>query len=73
MNAEPYFLNCLRENLDKKQRQNPHYSLRAFARDIDVHPSTLSAVIKGKRALPLKFAKTVARKLALSPKKKRFF
>ena len=73
MKTETYFLTCLKENLDKKQRLNPHYSLRAFARDIDVHPSTLSAVFKGNRALPFKCARVVARKLALSPKEETLF
>ena len=73
MKSEAYYLTCLRENLDKKQRFNPHYSLRAFARDIDVHPSTLSAVFKGNRALPFKCAKSVVRRLTLSPKEETLF
>jgi len=68
-----YYLTRLKEHLDKRQRQNPHYSLRAFARDLDVHPSTLSAVLKGSRSLPYKDSKRVAKKLALSPMEETLF
>jgi len=44
---------------------NPSYSLRAFARDIEVHPSTLSLILKGKRPLSFKDAKVVQNKLKL--------
>jgi uncharacterized protein (TIGR02147 family) len=73
MQKESYYLQCLKENLDKKQRLNPQYSLRAFARDIDLHPSTLSAVFRGKRSLPFKDARLVAKKLILTPKEETLF
>lgn len=39
----------LNEALKKKQSQNPSYSLRSFARDIRLDPSSLSKIINGKR------------------------
>jgi uncharacterized protein (TIGR02147 family) len=63
----------MKEALSLKQRQNPHYSLRAFARDMDVHPATLSQVFKGNRPLPLKNASRVVARLNLSPKEKTLF
>ena len=73
MQKGSYYIHCLKERLDAKQRLHPRYSLRAFARDVGIHPSTLSAVLKGARALPLKDAKKVTRKLALSPKEQTLF
>ncbi|MCO4755312.1 MAG: TIGR02147 family protein [Bacteriovoracaceae bacterium] len=39
----------LSETLNKKQAQNPSYSLRSFARDLELDPSSLSKIINGKR------------------------
>ena len=71
--TQTYYISKIKENLSLRQRQNPHYSLRAFARDLEIHPSTLSQVIHGKRALPLKLAKNVATRLALGSKEKTLF
>jgi uncharacterized protein (TIGR02147 family) len=73
MEAKNQYVSRLKEHLNRRQRQNPHYSLRAFARDLDLHPSTLSAVLKGKRPLPLKDARKVAKKLLLSPVEETLF
>ncbi|MNT12968.1 hypothetical protein D3C72_1479190 [compost metagenome] len=68
-----YYIHKLKEVLSLKQRQNPHYSLRAYARDLDMHPATLSQVINGNRPLPLKNAQSVVIKLNLGPKEKTLF
>lgn len=63
----PYYLIKLKEVFASRQRVNPAYSLRAFARHLDLNASTLSAVLKGKRGLPRKTIPTVAKQLKLSP------
>lgn len=68
-----YYLHVLKTTLSQRQKSNPHYSLRAFARDIDVHPSTLSQIFKGTRPLPLKDSQKVISKLSLGPKEKTLF
>jgi uncharacterized protein (TIGR02147 family) len=73
MNTEAYYLVKMREGLSLKQRNNPHYSLRAYARDIGIHPATLSQIINGKRGLPFKDADFVSRKLNLGPKEQALF
>ncbi len=73
MNTEAYYLVKMREGLSLKQRNNPHYSLRAYARDIGIHPATLSQIINGKRGLPFKDADFVAKKLNLGPKEHALF
>ncbi len=50
-----------------RQRRNKHYSLRSFARDLNIHPGTLSSVISGKRRLPQAAIDKVAKALNLSP------
>jgi len=68
-----YYIAKLKEDLSLKQRQNPHYSLRAYARDLGLHSSTLSQVLKGKRPLPLRSSTEVVRQLKLGPKEKTLF
>lgn len=71
--AEAYYLTKMKEGLSLKQRNNPLYSLRAYARDIGIHPATLSQIINGKRTLPLKECDHVAKKLNLGPKEHALF
>ena len=65
-----YYNSKMNEILSLKQRVNPHYSLRAFARDLDIHPGTLTKVISGERGLPVKNAKVVINKLKHTPKER---
>jgi uncharacterized protein (TIGR02147 family) len=71
--SQKYHVHLLSEGLTRKQRSNPRYSLRSYARDLDVHPATLSQVLKGKRPLPFKDARKVAHRLGLSPKQQTLF
>lgn len=71
--TQTYYLAKMREGLSLKQRNNPHYSLRAYARDIGIHPATLSQIINGKRALPAKDSEKVIEKLNLTPREKSLF
>jgi len=56
-----------------RERQNPSYSLRAFARDLDISPSQLSDVVKGKTGLSSKKAIDVAKRLGLNDKEVQCF
>lgn len=69
----PYYLHKLREVFSQKQRVNPRYSMRSYARFLEIHSSHLSAIFNEKRALPLKKVEVVAEKLELSPKEKKEF
>jgi len=73
VNTHYYYLNRIIEDLSLKQRQNPQYSLRAYARDMDMHPSTMSKIIKGQRPLPLKDSAKFIERLNLGPKEKTLF
>jgi transcriptional regulator with XRE-family HTH domain len=39
----------LHEEFLRRRRRNPRYSLRAFARDLGVHHSTLSRILRGQQ------------------------
>ncbi|MGE3609534.1 MAG: DUF4423 domain-containing protein [Bacteriovoracaceae bacterium] len=69
----PYYLLKIKEEFSRKQRTNAQYSLRAYARDLGMHPSTLSQVMKGNRPLPLRNSPGVINSLKLGPKDKTLF
>lgn len=73
METQSYYLTKIKEDLSQKQRANPHYSLRAYARDLGVHPATMSQIIKGNRPLPLKDSGRVVEKMNLGPKERTLF
>lgn len=58
----------LRQELAERKGRNPHYSLRAFARDLKINPASLSQLLAGKRTLSGKNIKKLAEHLSLSPK-----
>lgn len=67
------YRSILEGELSRRQRKNRSYSLRAFSKDLGLDSSTLSAVLKGKRRLPVKKASEVADRIGLSPLKKQEF
>jgi len=56
----------LTEELAKRKRINPAYSMRAFARQLKLSPGELSEIMSGKRHLSLKSALRTARALGLN-------
>ena len=57
----------LRDELRRRQTRNRRYSLRAFARDVGVHHSTLSRVLRGRQRVTAATLMTVAVRLRLAP------
>lgn len=60
------FQNYLRNELTQRCRSNTAYSLRAFARDLEVEPSALSKILNGKRTITAEMKERFGRKLNLS-------
>jgi uncharacterized protein (TIGR02147 family) len=58
-------IDYLKETLASRIEKHPSYSLRAFARQLGMDSSTLSALIRGKRPLTLKTAKKILDGLAI--------
>lgn len=63
----------LRSELDLRQRRNPGYSLRAFARDLNLGPSTLCEVLAGRLGLSRGRAEQVSSMLNLDSENKTHF
>jgi len=55
-----------KDKLGQRTQANPQYSLRAFARDLEISPQVLSNVIGGKKNISSEVAIEIARKLGLS-------
>lgn len=56
----------LRQELERRQTSNPRYSLRAFARSLELDPTYLSRVLAGTRLLSISAAQKIARALNTS-------
>jgi len=64
---------ALQHAFDQRMRLNPRYSLRAFARDLELSPGFVSQVLSGKRGLNLKSAAEVFKKLGVSATQQRLY
>jgi len=63
----------MRTHLSKRIDGNPRYSLRAYAKALEVDVSDLSKVFSNKKALSIPNAEKVAHKLGLDPDEKDLF
>ncbi len=62
------FKDFLRDEFEKKIKSNPRYSLRSFAKHLDIDPSFLSKIFKGQRKITGKFLVNICAHLGVSPK-----
>ena len=65
--APTTFAAVLRAELTRRCARNPSYSLRAFARALDVDHATLSQILRGRRALTRDTLLQLGRRLGLEP------
>ena len=61
------FAEAMREELRRRQRANPGYSLRAFARDLGISHSALSRLARGLGHVSQSTLKRVAKRLRWTP------
>jgi uncharacterized protein (TIGR02147 family) len=54
--------------LERRRHRNPRYSLRAYARDLDISAGALSHILQGKRAVSLKLVETIIDHFHLEPR-----
>lgn len=73
MNLEKDFRNILMDEFKKRARKNPSYSLRAFARDLEISSAHLSQVFRGKEGLSPQKAEQIAEKLFQRRAEVRYF
>ena len=70
MNAEN-FRARLQDELIQRCRNNPSYSLRAFARSLSLEPSALSKILRGRRAISASMVDRLAPRLGMDPEESR--
>lgn len=63
----------LQDELEQRQKRNLQYSLRAFARDLNIAPQVLSLVLKGKKGISVSAALNLAHRLGLSVEESSYF
>jgi plasmid maintenance system antidote protein VapI len=60
-----HVVSILTREFEQRRERKPSYSLRAFARFIELDPSHLSKVFRGQRGLSQERASAIFRKLGL--------
>jgi uncharacterized protein (TIGR02147 family) len=70
---EPFYRFKLKETLLSRKRKNPQYSLRAFARELEIDSSNLSSILTKKRGIPKHRVQAIIDKLQLSPLEEELF
>ena len=65
-----YCQQILLQELETRKERNPHYSLRAFARDLGVGSTSLSDVLAAKRNFSRSNLDKISEKLCLSPEQR---
>lgn len=63
----------LQGELSRRCEKNSHYSLRAFAKFLEISPSSLSEILSGKRGISKNRATRIAEKLSLCPEQSAAF
>ncbi len=71
MQTNQSFRQYLQEELSQRAEKNPAYSIRSFAKAVNVEASSLAQILGGKRPLTDKMCLRVGAKLGLSPLKVR--
>ena len=61
------FRKKLQNELLLRLKKNSNYSIRAFAKALEIESSSLSQIINGKRPLTLKMCQRLGKRLGLSP------
>ena len=67
------YISILKKYLDLRKRRDPRYSLRRYAKDLELTPMHLSYILRGQRGLSRKKAEVVAKVLKLSYTDRKMF
>jgi uncharacterized protein (TIGR02147 family) len=70
MKEQTAIQHLLRTHFVDLQSKNPSYSLRSYAKKVDVHVGALSSIMNGKRNVSRELAERIARKLLIDPQKR---
>lgn len=72
-NTKFNYIDILKHQLEIRTAKNSNYSLRAFARDLELNASRLSEILNQKKGLSESAAVSIAEKLGLNQTEKEFF
>jgi uncharacterized protein (TIGR02147 family) len=72
-NMKPDFLVILEEEYSKCRDTNHRFSVRGFARKLNIHPATLASVMKGSRNIPKHHVLPLTEKLRLTAARRNRF
>jgi uncharacterized protein (TIGR02147 family) len=67
------YIDILSEHYKSRQLRNISYSLRSFARDIGISPSSLSLILKKRQGVSFEKGKIISERLGLTIEEKDFF
>jgi uncharacterized protein (TIGR02147 family) len=73
MQENPDYRNLLKEELGKRQKRNPTYSLRSFARDLKMSAASLSKILGNKQGVSSPKAIEISKLLKLGPSETELF
>ena len=65
MNTQIDYLEIIKDEFGSRIESNPSYSMRAFARDLEISPSRLSEILNGRGGMSSVMAQKIASKLGL--------
>src|SRR5580704_5383113 len=68
-----HYIDYLKEEKARRTERNPSYSLRAFARSIELSPGFLNLLLQKKRSLSFERAQEIAKKINWSIEKNHAF
>jgi uncharacterized protein (TIGR02147 family) len=69
----PFHIEYLADELLRRIEKNPHYSLRSFARDLQVAAGWLSEVLRSKKGMSTKMAEKISARIDLTRQEKKLF
>jgi len=64
--SQSFHINILNEEFSRRVEKNTRYSMRAFAKQLEIHPSALSRILAGKQRMSTGSALTISNKIGLS-------
>lgn len=63
----------LKQHLNQRKLSNPRYSLRSFARDVEIPSSHMSKILRGRQGMSADRAAKICDKLNIHGDEKEFF
>lgn len=70
MEAQRVLRTYINLEIERRRQRNSAYSMRSFAKSVDIHPAALSQFLNGKRKLSLTIAEKILSKISDDPTKK---